>query len=175
MSLNFVILSGRLGSDPEQFGTADSVSTKFSLATNVYSKQEGKDVPLWNTVFFYGKNAENVLKLFKKGDGIVIQGELRPNKFTTKDGVEKTGYFVSGNKWDFPEKGKTTEGNSNVQTAVTPPATTTTVVKTQNTAPTQPATKKPLVATVTAAPVTHTEEDLGGFSDNDPTMEDLPF
>lgn len=75
MSVNKVILKGRLGGDPEINGTA----TKLSLATSYsYKKESGEKVEntAWHKCVAFGRLGEVISKHFKKGDEIYIEGRI---------------------------------------------------------------------------------------------------
>ena len=77
MSLNKVIMQGRLTADPELKQTPNGILvTSFSLALN---KDEGK-ADFFNIVA-WRHNAEFICKYFKKGDGIIITGHLSSRSY----------------------------------------------------------------------------------------------
>ncbi len=95
--INKVILVGNLGSDPElrSTGSGTSICT-FSLATseswtdkNSGEKQERTE---WHRIKIFGRLGEIAAEYLKKGRQVYIEGSIRTDKFTGKDGVEK--YFT---------------------------------------------------------------------------------
>lgn len=77
---NSVHLIGRLGNEPE-VRTFDSGKkmANFSLATNeTYMNNKGEKVTdtQWHNIVVWGKQAETVEKLLKKGHEVAIQGKL---------------------------------------------------------------------------------------------------
>jgi len=93
---NSVLLIGLLGADPE-FKTLENgrQMTKFSLATNdFYSNKNGDKIEntQWHNIVAWGKTAENMGKLLKKGKKVVIRGKLDYHQYEGKDGT--TRYFT---------------------------------------------------------------------------------
>ena len=93
MSVNKVILIGRLGRDPEAFNTTTGkVVSTFSLATDRrYTNEQGEKVEEteWHNCVAYGKVAEVINKFLKKGREVYVEGYLRTREFTGKDGVRR--------------------------------------------------------------------------------------
>ncbi len=88
MSVNLVVLVGRLGQDPK-VTTANSGTTvcKFSVATS--KKFKGEEKTAWHNVTCFGKVAENCGKYLAKGRQVALEGELDYQTYTGKDGTEK--------------------------------------------------------------------------------------
>lgn len=78
MSLNKVILIGNLTADPELKQTQGGTSVcSFNIAINRYSKEpDAKKVDFF-TVVAWQQKAEFVSRYFKKGQAIVVCGNLR--------------------------------------------------------------------------------------------------
>lgn len=91
--INKVILVGNLGNDPEmkyaQSGTAIctlSVATSESWKDKEGNQQERTE---WHRCKAFGKLAEICGEYLKKGRQVYIEGSLRTEKYTDKNGVEK--------------------------------------------------------------------------------------
>jgi single-strand DNA-binding protein len=88
MSINKVILIGRLGMDPEiKFLDNGRCKVTFNLATNESfrnKKGEIETVSDWHHILAWGKIAENMQKL-KKGYQVYIEGKIKYNAYE-KDG-----------------------------------------------------------------------------------------
>ncbi|MDE2308237.1 MAG: single-stranded DNA-binding protein [Xanthomonadaceae bacterium] len=95
--INKVILVGNLGADPEMRYTANGTAIcTFNLATSeswtdkqTNEKQERTE---WHRVKIFGRLGEIANEYLKKGRQVYIEGSIRTDKFTGKDGVEK--YFT---------------------------------------------------------------------------------
>ncbi|ANB16855.1 single-stranded DNA-binding protein [Dokdonella koreensis] len=92
--INKVILVGNLGADPETRYTASGAAiTNIRLATSESwrDKQTGENQERteWHRVVLFGKLGEIAGEYLKKGRQVYIEGSLRTNKYTDKDGVER--------------------------------------------------------------------------------------
>lgn len=116
MSLNKVLLLGRLGKDPELSYTAGGVAVcKFSLATS--KKWKGKDGKEnerteWHNIVVFNKIAELCNQYLKKGRQAFIEGELQTDQFE-KDGDKKFFTKIVANSVQF--LGDRSESQSSVQ------------------------------------------------------------
>ena len=101
-SVNKVTLLGNLGNDPESrtLPGGESVST-FSVATTEQwkdksgAKQERTD---WHRIEFIGRIAEVANEYLKKGSQAYVEGRIQYDKWTDKEGVEKTMTKIRGDK-----------------------------------------------------------------------------
>jgi len=101
-SVNKVILLGNLGRDPEvrYLQSGDPVAN-FSLATNeVWTDRNGQkqERTEWHRVEVFGKAAQVVRDYLSKGRQVYIEGTLRYDEWTDKDGNKRntTKIRVSG-------------------------------------------------------------------------------
>lgn len=101
MSVNKVILIGRLGADPETryMANGDAV-TNITLATTETWKDkngEKQEKTEWHRCTFYRKLAEIAGEYLKKGVQVYIEGRLETRKWTDKNGIERytTGIIVN--------------------------------------------------------------------------------
>ena len=100
---NSVQLIGNLGKDVElvKFENGNQLA-KMTLATNEYYRnKEGEKVEetQWHNIVAWGKKAEVMAKLLKKGSEIAIQGKLTHRTFEDKEGMTK--YFTEVVVHDF--------------------------------------------------------------------------
>jgi single-strand DNA-binding protein len=103
MSVNKVILLGRVGRDPE----GNDKVAKFSLATSERRKDSnGQPVENteWHNIVCFGKTAENVLNYVRKGSEVYIEGRLQTDKYADKNGVEKYTTKIIANTIQFLSK-----------------------------------------------------------------------
>lgn len=92
--INKVILVGNLGNDPDvKYSQGGSAITTISVATTEAwkDKQTGQQQERteWHRVKFFGRLAEIAGEYLKKGRQVYIEGSLRTDKYTGKDGVER--------------------------------------------------------------------------------------
>jgi single-strand DNA-binding protein len=91
--VNKVILVGNLGNDPEvRYAQSGSAITTISVATSEsWKDKEGnqQERTEWHRVKAFGRLAEIMGEYLKKGRQVYIEGSLRTEKYTDKNGVEK--------------------------------------------------------------------------------------
>jgi single-strand DNA-binding protein len=93
MMKNRVTLIGNLGQDPEikSIGSGRKMA-RFRIATNERyknAKDELVEDTQWHSVVAWGKQAESVEKLLKKGSEVLLEGKLTHGDYTDKDGVKR--------------------------------------------------------------------------------------
>ncbi len=101
--INKVLIVGNLGADPETRYTGSGMAiTSLRIATSEDwtdkasgDKQERTE---WHRVKLFGKLAEIAGEYLKKGRQVYIEGSLRTDKYTDKDGVERYSTDIIGNE-----------------------------------------------------------------------------
>jgi single-strand DNA-binding protein len=90
MSFNKVILVGNLGRDPELRYTPQGTPVcSFTMATNERRKDkagETQDVTTWFRVTLWGRQAETASQYLTKGRPVYVEGRLRVEEWTDRDG-----------------------------------------------------------------------------------------
>jgi len=93
MSVNKVILVGRLGKDPEtRYMTNGEAVTNFSIATSETWKDksgEKQEKTEWHNCVAYRRTAEVIAEYVKKGSQIYVEGKLQTRKWQTKEGQDR--------------------------------------------------------------------------------------
>jgi single-strand DNA-binding protein len=130
MSFNKITLVGNLGRDPELRYTPQGTPVcSFTLATNERRKDktgESQDMTTWFRVTLWGRQAETASQYLSKGRPVYIEGRLRVEEWTDRDGkprhtleVHATDMqFIGGMRGDeHPTPPRQDEGGS-----VAPPA-----------------------------------------------------
>lgn len=92
--INRVILVGNLGDNPEvRYTGGGAAITTIRLATSESwtDKQTGQkqERTEWHRVKFFGRLAEIAAQYLRKGSQVYIEGSIRTEKYTGKDGAEK--------------------------------------------------------------------------------------
>jgi len=94
MSVNKVILVGRLGRDPEtRFTGGGQPVCNFSLATDESFKSrsgERQKRTEWHKIVLWGKLAEISQQYLKKGTQVYIEGRIQTRQWDDKQGQKKT-------------------------------------------------------------------------------------
>ena len=101
--INKVIIVGNLGADPEMRHTGGGTAvTTLNVATSESwtDKQSGEKVEKteWHRVKMFGRLAEIAGDYLKKGRQVYIEGSLRTDKYTDKQGVERYSTDIIANE-----------------------------------------------------------------------------
>ena len=101
--INNVILVGNLGNDPDvKYSQSGTTVITICLATTESwkDKQSGQmqERTEWHRVKFFGRLAEIAGEYLKKGRQVYIEGSLRTDKYTGKDGVERYSTDIIANE-----------------------------------------------------------------------------
>lgn len=101
--INKVILVGNLGNDPDVKATQGGTTvTTISVATSEQwkDKQTGQaqERTEWHRVKFFGRLAEIAGDYLRKGSQVYIEGSLRTDKYTDKNGVERYSTDIIANE-----------------------------------------------------------------------------
>ncbi len=92
--VNKVILVGNLGADPEtRYTQSGSAICTLKVATSEQWKDkvtnEKQERTEWHRVKLFGKLGEIAGEYLKKGQQVYIEGSIRTDKYTDKEGVER--------------------------------------------------------------------------------------
>lgn len=91
-SINKIILLGNAGQDAEvSYSTTGTAYCRFSLATSESYKDgsgEWQNKTLWHNCVLFGKVAESIGKLIKKGTKLYLEGKIKYDEYE-KDGVKR--------------------------------------------------------------------------------------
>lgn len=101
--INKVIIVGNLGADPEtRYTGGGSAITSLRIATSESwtDKQSGEkqERTEWHRVKLFGRLAEIAGEYLKKGRQVYIEGSLRTDKYTDKDGIERFSTDIIANE-----------------------------------------------------------------------------
>lgn len=100
-SVNKVILIGNLGSDPEvRYLESGSAVAKFNIATTEsYTNKNGErvDNTEWHRIELWEGLAKVAEKYLKKGNQVYIEGRIRTDNWTDKEGQARTGVTIRAN------------------------------------------------------------------------------
>ncbi len=98
MSVNKVILVGRLGRDPETRYTGGGQAVgNFSVATDeTYKDRNGERQKRteWHRITVWGKQAEIAQQYLKKGSLVFIEGRIQSREWQDKEGQKRTSYDI---------------------------------------------------------------------------------
>jgi single-strand DNA-binding protein len=98
MSVNKVILVGRLGRDPEtRYTGGGQAVANFSVATDeTYKDRNGERQKRteWHKIVVWGKQAEIAQQYLKKGSLIFIEGRIQSREWQDKEGQKRTSFEI---------------------------------------------------------------------------------
>lgn len=104
MSVNKVILVGRLGRDPETRYTGSGQAVcNFSIATDETFKDrngERQKRTEWHKIVVWGKQAEIAQQYLKKGSLLYLEGRIQSRQWDDKkDGTKRTSFEIVANSF----------------------------------------------------------------------------
>ncbi len=113
MSINKVIISGRLGRDVElrQTPNGKEVAT-FSLAV---TDNFNREVTHWINIVVWNKQAEHCANYLSKGSHVAIEGRLNTRSYENKEGRKVSVTEIVADRVEFLDskgKGKSDDDNS---------------------------------------------------------------
>lgn len=101
MSVNKVILVGRLGRDPEtRYTSSGQAVCNFTLATDESFKDrsgERQKRTEWHRIVLWGKLAEIAQQYLKKGTMVYLEGRIQSRQWDDRDGNKRTTTEIVGN------------------------------------------------------------------------------
>jgi len=112
--MNEIFISGRLTRDPEVKASAQGREfTTFTIASNRYAgKEKGEQADFFNCICS-GEKGIAVSKYFKKGDQIIVIGEMASQKGKKENNQDTTYWNVNVSKFEFgAKKGTSEQGQS---------------------------------------------------------------
>lgn len=105
MSFNKIIIVGNLGRDPElRYTPQGNAVCNISVATSEKRKDktgEFQDITTWFRVTLWGKQAENASKYLTKGRQVYLEGHLRVEEWTDREGGQRYTLEVQGTDMQF--------------------------------------------------------------------------
>lgn len=116
-SLNKMTIIGNLGADPEvRYLDGGAVVATFNVATTEkYTNRNGEKVEQteWFRVELWNEQAKVAEKYLKKGNSVYVEGRLRTELWTDKEGKERTSLRVRANTMQLLGSPNDNQGGSN--------------------------------------------------------------
>lgn len=104
-SFNKIIIVGYLGRDPElRYTPQGTACCNFSIATTEKKKDAGgesQDITTWFRITTWGKLAEIANQYLTKGKMVYVEGRLRLNEYTDREGGRRTSLEVNASELQF--------------------------------------------------------------------------
>lgn len=119
MSVNKIILIGRVGKDPEGHALQDGTSVvNFTLATSERYRDkntgEQKESTEWHSITCWRGCADLANNYVRKGQLLYIEGKIHNRSYQDRDGVTRYKTEVIAETIDFLSKREDTEKQGNV-------------------------------------------------------------
>lgn len=92
MSLNKILLIGNVGQDPQIRTAGENKVASLTLATTEKRKDKTGNViseTEWHNVVIWGKLADVVEKYVSKGSQLYVEGKIKTEKYTDKEGTDR--------------------------------------------------------------------------------------
>ena len=118
--MNNVVLMGRLTKDPIVRQAGESSVASFSIAVNRRFKREGQPEADFFNCSAFGKTGEFISKYFKKGQRILVSGEIQNNNYTNKEGQQVYATQIMVAQAEFCESKGSGDQGGNTQPAPAP-------------------------------------------------------
>jgi single-strand DNA-binding protein len=105
MSINKVILTGRLGKDPDlRYTPSGKAVATFSLAV---TDNFNREVTHWLNCVVWGKSAEHCANYLSKGSHVAIDGRIQNRSYENKEGRKVSVTEIVADRVEFLDsKGK---------------------------------------------------------------------
>ena len=106
--INYTVLLGHLGADPELKYTASGTAVcNFRLAVNRPPQLDAPDSEGqvdWLTIVAWEKLAENCAKYLRKGSKVAVEGRVQSRSWQTKDGQNRSTVEINARNVQFLDK-----------------------------------------------------------------------
>ena len=110
--MNKCTVLGRLGKDIELTYSKDGKAIgKFSLGV---TRKFNKDITDWFNCVSFGKQAETLAQYVKKGQQLLVSGEIHFGSYDAQDGTKRYTTTLVINEFDFIAAGQNNNNNGAV-------------------------------------------------------------
>ena len=105
-TFNRIIVVGNLGKDPElRYSPQGLPICSFSLATNERQKDSKTGEVIENTIWYraniFGRKAETAAQYLQKGAPVYVDGKLKPEEWTDRDGNLRFTLNINASDFNF--------------------------------------------------------------------------
>jgi len=105
-TFNRIIVVGNLGKDPElRYSPQGLPICSFSLATNERQKDSKTGEVIENTIWYraniFGRKAETAAQYLQKGAPVYVDGKLKPEEWTDRDGNKRFTLNINASDFNF--------------------------------------------------------------------------
>ena len=92
MSLNKILLIGNVGQDPQIRTAGENKVASLTLATTEKRRDKAGNAiseTEWHNIVIWGKLADVVEKYVSKGSRLYVEGKIKTEKYTDKEGTDR--------------------------------------------------------------------------------------
>ncbi len=105
-TFNRIVVVGNLGKDPElSYSPQGLPICSFSLATNERQKDNKTGETIENTIWYrahiFGRKAETAAQYLQKGAPVYVDGKLKPEEWTDRDGNRRFTLNINASDFNF--------------------------------------------------------------------------
>jgi single-strand DNA-binding protein len=115
MNINRIIITGNLVANPTLRETNSGTPVaSANIANNEFFNDgagERQQVTTFVDVTVWGKSGESFASLAKKGQEVIIEGQLRRNDWESEDGQKHSKHFLRAENWQFTQYRRQEESN----------------------------------------------------------------
>lgn len=117
--MNYAMLSGNLGRDPEMRATPQG-DTVLSFPMGVQTGSRDKPATMWVQCSIWGKRAASLQPYLYKGQKVTVSGPIKLYEYQAEDGSVKTALRLSVDQLELPPKASQDQGGYQQPAAATP-------------------------------------------------------
>ena len=100
--VNIAVLEGRITATPELKHTPNDIPmTRFSIAVARNYSKGGERLTDFFDVVAWRNTAEFVCKYFKKGNPMIVDGQIQTDIFEGRDGIKRKSFYIVANNVHF--------------------------------------------------------------------------
>lgn len=117
MSINVCVVSGNIGHGPELKSTQGGTPVlNFSVAVSDGRKNQQtgqwEEITHWIDVVMFGRRADSLSKILRKGMKVTVVGKLSQSKWEDKNGNKRSKVEVIANDVELPPRPKGDQSNN---------------------------------------------------------------
>lgn len=119
-SINMAVITGNVTRDPElRYTPSGAAVCSFGVATNHSIKKDNQwtDIPTFHNIVVWGKQAEYISGVVKKGMRVSLTGRIDNRQYDAKDGTKKyISEIIADTVIPFTDKKGNTEDSGSSET-----------------------------------------------------------
>lgn len=118
--VNMVVLSGRIGGEPEEKVVNGKVLRSFRIAHPRWDAKTSSEVADWYTVSVWDREAERSVKILKTGNSVLIEGRVSQREWTDQAGKKHSWFEIIAQRINLLSYSKREQEGKRAETASAP-------------------------------------------------------